>query len=122
VMIYTGHVGKYVGNYWIAFRPYMVPDSSKVSLSGFLTVRRYFATADDYIGFQVGYGTSPDERYRLLTNQSLRLTGYSSRISYNHIFSKRWILNVSGAYAYEEYFTSLFKSKITFDIAINYLF
>jgi len=31
-------------------------------------------------------------------------------------------LNVSGAYAYEEYFTSLFKSKITFDIAINYLF
>ena len=122
VMIYTGHVGKYIGNYWIAFKPYIVPDSTTVSLSGFITVRRYFATADDYIGLQIGYGTSPDDRYRLLTNQSLRLTGYSSRISYNHIFSKRWILNVSGAYAYEEYYTSLFKSKITFDIAINYIF
>jgi len=122
VMIYTGHIGKYIGNYWIAFRPYVVPDSTTVSLSGFITARRYFATADDYIGLQIGYGTSPDDRYRLLTNQNLRLTGYNSRISYNHLFGKRWILNVNGAYAYEEYFTSLFKSKITFDMAISYLF
>lgn len=122
VMIYTGHIGKYIGNYWIAFRPFIVPDSNKVSISGFITARRYFSTADDYVGLQIGYGTSPDDRYRLLTNQSLRLTGYNSRISYNHIFNKRWILNVSGAYAYEEYFTASFRSKITFDIAIYYLF
>jgi len=122
VMIYTGHIGKYIGNYWIAFRPFIVPDSSKVSVSGFLTARRYFSTADDYVGLQIGYGTSPDDRYRLLTNQSLRLSGYNSRISYNHIYNKRWIVNVSGAYAYEEYFTASFRSKITFDIAINYLF
>jgi len=122
VMIYTGHIGKYIGNYWIAFRPFIVPDSNKVSISGFLTARRYFSTADDYIGIQLGYGTSPDDRYRLLTSQSLRLTGYNSRISYNHLFNKRWILNVSGAYAYEEYFTSSFRSKITFDIAIYYQF
>lgn len=123
VMIYTGHIGKYTGNYWFALRPYLVPGNGNVSLSGFLIARRYFSTAEDYIGFQIGYGTSPDDRYRLLNGQSdLRLTGYNTRLSYNHIFNKSWILNVSGAYAYEEYFTSLFKSKITFDIAINYLF
>jgi len=122
VMIYTGNVGKYVGNYWFSLRPYLVPGGSNVSVSGILTARRYFATADNYIGLQVGYGTSPDDRYRLLTGQNLRLTGYNSMISYNHIFNKRWILNVSGEYANEEYITSSFRSDITFDIAIYYLF
>ncbi len=128
VIIYTGHVGKYIGNYWISFRPYIVPDSSRVSLSGILTVRRYFATANDYVGIQIGYGTSPDDRYRLLTlnngatGYNNRLIGYNTRISYNHIFNKRWILNVSGAYANEEYITSTFRSDITFDIGINLLF
>ena len=128
VMIYTGHIGKYIGNYWIAFRPYIVPDSGRVSISGQLTVRRYFSTANDYIGLQIGYGTSPDDRYRLLTLSSggigynNRLIGYSTRISYNHIFNKRWIFNVSGAYANEEYITSQFRSDITFDIGFNFLF
>jgi len=122
VIIYTGNLGKYIGNYWLNFRPYVVPGGNNVSLSGFLTARRYFSTADDYIGFQVGYGTSPDDRYRQLTGQNLRLTGYNSRLSYNHIFDKSWILNVSGAYAYQEYITSSFRSDITFDIAIYYTF
>jgi len=122
VMIYTANLGKYIGNYWFNFRPYVVPGTNNVSVSGFITARRYFSTAEDYIGLQVGYGTSPDDRYRLLTGQNLRLTGYNSRLSFNHIFNKSWILNVSGAYAYEEYLTSQFRSDITFDIAINYIF
>ena len=122
VVIYTGHIAKYIGNYWIAFRPYIVPDSGKVSISGLLTVRRYFASANDYIGLQFGYGTSPDDRYRMLTGQNLRLAGYNTRISYNHIFNKRWIFNVSGAYANEEYITSQYRSDITFDVGFNYLF
>lgn len=122
VIIYTGNLGKYFGNYWLNFRPYVTPDNNDVSFSGYLTLRRYFSTPEDYIGFQVGYGTSPDDRYRQLTGQNLRLTGYNSRLSYNHIFHKSWILNVSGAYAYQEYTTSSFRSDITLDIAIFYTF
>jgi len=123
VTIYTGHAGKYIGNYWIAFRPYVVPSNNDVSLSGSLVTRRYFSVAENYIGMQVGYGSSPDDRYRLLTGlNDLRLKGYNARTSWNHIFRKSWLLNLSGAYAYEEYFTSLYRSKITFDISIYYLF
>ena len=123
VTIFTGHVGKYLGNYWFSFRPYVTPGNKSVSLSGSLMGRRYFSSAENYVGLQIGYGTSPDDRYRLLTGQNdLRLTGYNTKVSYNHIFLKSWVMNVSGAYAYEEWFTSSFRSKITFDVAINYIF
>jgi YaiO family outer membrane protein len=123
VIIYTGHIGKYLGNYWFSLRPYVVPGNSNVSVSGIFQARRYFDTAENYLGFQLGYGTSPDDRYRLLAGQNdLRLSGYNTKLTYNHLFNQKWILNISGAYAYEEYFTTLFRSKVTFDIAINYIF
>lgn len=123
VTIFTGHVGKYLGNYWFSFRPYVTPGNNDVSVSGFFVARRYFSSAENYVGLQLGYGTSPDDRSRLLTGENnLRLAGYNTKLSYNHIFLKCLVLNVSGAYAYEEYRTSLFHSKTTFDIAVNYIF
>jgi len=123
VAIFTGHVGKYLGNYWFSFRPYVTPGNNDVSVSGFFVTRRYFSSAENYIGLQLGYGTSPDDRSRLLTGENnLRLAGYNTKLIYNHIFLKCLVLNVSGAYAYEEYRTSLFHSKTTLDVVLSYIF
>lgn len=61
VTLYTGSLGKYKGNHWVSFRPYVSNRDDGTSVSGGLHYRRYFATADDYVGFIASYGEAPEE-------------------------------------------------------------
>lgn len=61
VMVYTGSMAKYVGNYWISARPFVTPKDEGTSVTAILTARRYYADADHYVGVSVGYGTSPSD-------------------------------------------------------------
>jgi YaiO family outer membrane protein len=58
-MLYTGSLGRYWGNYWASLRPYVVAGPSQTTTSAGVTVRRYFATADDYASFAVSAGKAP---------------------------------------------------------------
>lgn len=79
VTLYTGSVGKYKGNYWISLRPYVSTDNSGTSVSGTLTLRRYYVDADQYIGFDVGYGEGPEPDLTL--QEITRLRSWSARVS-----------------------------------------
>lgn len=105
VIIYTGSIGKYAGNYWFSLRPFVTPGDDGTSVSAYLTTRRYFSDPENYIGLRVGAGTSPDERRLLLfdDSQSARLKSLSARVDYNHIFNGRWIFNAAVGFANEEY-------------------
>jgi YaiO family outer membrane protein len=59
--IYTGSAGKYFGNYFVSFRPYITPGGTGTSASGTLMVRRYYSDSDSYIGFSAGAGSAPDD-------------------------------------------------------------
>lgn len=58
--IYTGSVGWYTGNSYWSFRTYVTPGSPGASKSGTLSYRIYSRDADNYFGFSVGYGASPE--------------------------------------------------------------
>lgn len=62
VTLFTGSVGKYVGNYWLSARPFIRAKEAGTSASGSLTARRYFADADQYVGVRLGYGSTPSEQ------------------------------------------------------------
>ena len=62
VIIYTGTITKYQGNWLFTIRPYITPSDVGVSRSVNLRARRYFAGPDDYITFRGGFGFSPEER------------------------------------------------------------
>lgn len=62
VFIYTGSGGLYFGNYWLSIRPYVTPGGPGTSFSFSVSVRRYMADADSYLGLKAGLGYSPDER------------------------------------------------------------
>ena len=72
VNIYTGSIGKYYGNYWISFRPFITPGDVGVSQSGTVLLRRYFEDSDNYVTLSFGAGSSPDERYTTLDQFRLR--------------------------------------------------
>jgi YaiO family outer membrane protein len=60
--IYTGSVGYYAKNYWISFRPFYSVATVANTFSNTLNVRRYFKNSDNYLGFNGGFGFTPDER------------------------------------------------------------
>ena len=123
VYIFTGHLGKYLGNYWFSLRPFVVPDKKNASISGFFALRRYFSNAENYIGAQIGYGSSPDDYNLRFTGRSnLRLNEAKVKLTYNHLFGIHWIINSSVGYAKEEYFTALYRDHVTIDVSMNYLF
>jgi YaiO family outer membrane protein len=76
VTLITGSVGKYVGNYWAAVRPFFHFQRSGTSASAGLTARRYFADADHFIGTRAEYGSAPSDK--ITPDQLARTSSYSA--------------------------------------------
>ncbi|HEY3287953.1 MAG TPA: YaiO family outer membrane beta-barrel protein [Gemmatimonadaceae bacterium] len=62
VTMFTGALGKYVGNYWLSLRPYIRSRDGTTSATTSLMARRYFADGDHWVGGTATYGNSPTER------------------------------------------------------------
>ena len=62
VTLFTGAVGKYIGNYWFSLRPYVRSKEGGLSASAGLTARRYFEDGDHWVGAAASYGSSPTDR------------------------------------------------------------
>lgn len=58
--IYTGSLGWYTGNSYLAFRPYITPGETGTSKSGTFTYRKYRSDADNYLGVSLSVGFSPE--------------------------------------------------------------
>ena len=86
VNIYTGSIGKYYGNYWISFRPFITPSDTGTSHSGIVLIRRYLEDADNYVTLSLSAGTSPDERYT--TFDQFRLKSQSAGFDFRKRFGK----------------------------------
>jgi YaiO family outer membrane protein len=62
VTLFTGAVGKYIGNYWLSLRPYVRSKEGSLTASAGLTARRYFEDGDHWVGAAASYGSSPTDR------------------------------------------------------------
>lgn len=62
VTLFTGAVGKYIGNYWFSLRPYLRSKEGGLSASAGLTARRYFEDGDHWISAAASVGSSPTDR------------------------------------------------------------
>jgi YaiO family outer membrane protein len=54
--LFSAGVAKYTGNWYLRARTTVVPKAGTTGVSGSLAVRRYLATADDYLDIQGGLG------------------------------------------------------------------
>ncbi len=77
VTIYTGTLAKYVGNYWISWRPNYVSKDDGSSYSNGLSVRRYFGGRYEYAEVSVGGGTSNEDG--VVTDFDDRLDSFRAR-------------------------------------------
>lgn len=123
VDIYTATLGKYVGNYWVSLRSYVTPGSDGTSVSGALSVRRYFSDSEDYIGLRLSYGVSPDDNRKPVgSEKNLTLKTRAVRAEYNHIFKKIWIVSAGMNLGNEQLEPGNYSGYYSFDIGFSRLF
>jgi YaiO family outer membrane protein len=121
VMIYTGTIGKYYGNYWFSFRPYLTPGKDGWSTSANLTIRRYLANADCYLSLIVGTGISPDVQ-QYAYNPGYYLKSNKIALEYQQKIASRFFLNLGTGYAREEIRAGVKRDRYSLDFGFSTLF
>jgi len=119
VVILTGIIGKYIGNYYFSLRPYVTPSSIGSSVSGTLLIRRYFG-GEDYMTLQVGAGASPDQVASTL--QIYQAEDGHARLDWYVELFKNFFGSGYIAVDRQEFYPGDYRFQFTFDIGIEQRF
>lgn len=117
--IFTGSLGKYVGNWWLNLRANVIPDNRNVSTSANFQARYYFKTAEDFFSIQLSSGVSPDEENR---DQTQLLNSYRARIGYQQLLTSRFMVYTFTGYSRDELSTDIFRNDLNFTLGLEYRF
>lgn len=101
VTLYTGSISKYHGNYFTTLRPFVSEKEDGLSVSGSLQVRRYYATADDYLSFVVSYGESPEPD--LTVDEINRLESWAVRVTGHTVIRRSLVLTGRAGYRDQQF-------------------
>lgn len=116
-------IGKYFKNNWINFRTSFLISEPKLYPSFSSTFRHYYNTKYDYFSFNLGYGTSPDERQTLTQFQDrVALTSYRFGAGYSKLFAKKYIIGINSSFNNQEYYPEKFQNEYNISIDLTYLF
>jgi YaiO family outer membrane protein len=120
LFMYTGSVGKYYQNFWFNLRTFITPSNQNISHSYTGTVRYYTKGANDYIGFQLGTGISPEEnRNNLLELNNYKMKTFKVGLDYNFAIKKRNLFSIAAMYFNQEYLPMTRGNQ--FDISLGYV-
>ena len=102
--MFTGYLGKYYKNYLFGFRTYITPGSNSTSESYNAFMRYYFGGADDFFGFGVGTGISPDESsLSQQLNNPFNLKTFKTAAEFRHVIKTFNIIGVTASLINQEY-------------------
>ena len=121
VLIITGTIGKYAGNWWFSVRPYFSYSDREWSSSATLTARRYFSDADSFLSANFGTGFSPDLQQYAFDQELEYLKSNRILLEYQQKFSRWYIINLSAGYAREELQSSVSKNRFTFIAGFTFI-
>lgn len=117
VWLYTGSVAHYMGNYWIAVRPWFRSKHGEVSGSGQLFVRKYGRDRDDYIGILLGAGSGIGD---FDTADELdRLHSFRAGFDVRKPLSSPWFLKLGASADWEEITSDRDRSRFKVGIGLE---
>ncbi len=119
IWMYTASVGKYYKNFWFNARTYLTPGDQNISQSYAATIRYYTKGSDDYLGFIIGSGFSPEEnRENLWDDATYQLKTFKTGLDYNFSVKSKNIFSITGTYYNVEYRPQVRDNQL--DISIGY--
>jgi YaiO family outer membrane protein len=122
--IYVGYLGKYMGSWLLGARTYITPSDyvKQLSVSYNFSARHYFGGANDYLGFNTGYGISPDDRANVGLLNTALLNSYKVGIDYKKKINYHHIFNASAAWFSQEYLPGTIGHQYQLSIGWQYRF
>lgn len=92
-------IGKYLGNYWINLKGYIIDDAGKLHHSYRLTGRYYVNDELDYLALILSTGTSPDDRSRNFQyNNFGSFLSKSVALGYKKMFKGNFSVSLMGGW------------------------
>ncbi|MFW5892037.1 MAG: YaiO family outer membrane beta-barrel protein [Bacteroidota bacterium] len=102
LLVLTGSISKYLGNYLLSARPYFAfsSDGNDPNVQSlFFTARRFFSSPDHYLNLRVGRGFSAD--FDQLSGGEIYDVGgttLEAMLTYQHKFSNRFLFRLGAGY------------------------
>jgi YaiO family outer membrane protein len=120
VTVYTGSIGRYVGNSLYTIRLYDTPSALGASLSGTLSARFFQEDADNYINVAVGTGMSPDQQ--AWTAEILRLHSRNVSIGLQERLARSWYGTASALWEHQEFLPDQYRIHWSFSAGLEWRF
>ncbi len=120
VTIYTGSIGRYVGNSLYTIRFYDTPSAVGTSLSGTLSARFFQEDADNYINIAVGTGMSPDRS--AWTAEVLRLRSRNASLGLQERLARSWYGTASVLWERQEFLPDQYRIHWSFSAGLEWRF
>ncbi len=120
LLILTGSLSKYYGQYFFSFRPYFTLASDMPrSHSYFLTIRRYFALPDHHLSLILGTGFSVDED-ALVGGEIYDIGSNRVMLIYQQPVFRSFLMKAGAGYSH--YRDEIWGNQYTLEFGIAYLF
>jgi len=121
VFIATGHLEKYMGNHWVAFRPFYVMQDKGNSFTLLANYRFYGKNPLNYWGVELTYGNSPDDSRATMENAAFNnLDAYKVKLERNFMLNSISDVRISIGYTKEEYITSKFRNRYLIELGYRF--
>jgi len=115
----VGSVAKYLGDFWLNIRGYIIFVSDKQYAAATLTARQYLNNKTDFFFATLGYGNSPDEFSRSFQLETtVKYRTYSIGAGYQKMFNYRNIVSISGAWYNQRIAESRYRNQ--YDIYLSF--
>jgi YaiO family outer membrane protein len=116
VRIFTGTIGKYLGNYFLLFRLNGVPDPSGTSFSGRFQLRKYSGD-ENYIQVAVGAGRSPT--FASTAGDVVVLRSTSASVDGYRLIAPLLYGSAGIGYSHDEIRASVFRGDWSFSLGLE---
>lgn len=117
--LFTGAIGKYVGNECYSLRPYVHSSTSGTSASLGLTARHYYADGDHYLGGRVSFGNSPPDQITTDPASLARQSSFSASVNGSGGLSGDVLVTWSLGYEHEELTSSSTRRSVTISTGLR---
>jgi YaiO family outer membrane protein len=118
--LYTGSVGKYLGNWLLTTRLYLSPDQLGTTKSVSLSARRFLRHPGDYVDFRFGTGASPfDPRSK---EELASLKAVSGYVQLSKSFGLHWQSDFLIGLALEDRLNRVAVAHYVLQSALHYRF